>query len=174
MTRQYIAEFGAPEQLLGAARQLRRDDHILLDAFTPFPVAELDDILALKPSNIRWTMLASGVFMAALAYWLQWYSAVVDYPLNVGGRPLHSWPAFIPVTFEMTVLFASIAAVLGMLASNGLPMPYHPVFNVPAFSFASRDRFFLCIEARDRKFRRAEALEFLRALNPLEVSEVPR
>src|SRR5204863_4628257 len=104
---------------------------------------------------------------------MMWYSAVVDYPLNVGGRPLFSWPMFIPITFELTVLVAALAAVLGMLALNGLPMPYHPVFNVPRFALASRDRFFLCVEARDVRFDRAETRRLLETLGPRSVTEVP-
>jgi hypothetical protein len=169
-----MAAFATPAELLRAAHAVREAGYRRTDGFSPFPIEGLSEALGMRPTRLPWVVFGFGVLGALCGYGLQYYCAVVAYPLNVGGRPLHSWPAFIPVTFEMTVLFAAGAAVLGMLASNGLPMPYHPVFNVPAFSFASRDRFFLCIEARDRKFRRAEALEFLRALNPLEVSEVPR
>jgi len=170
MTRQYIAEFGAPEQLLGAARQLRRDDHILLDAFTPFPVAELDDILALKPSNIRWTMLASGVFMAALAYWLQWYSAVVDYPLNVGGRPLHSWPVFLLAPFEVGILTAVVSGFVALLWNCALPRLHHPVFEIAGFERASQNRFFLlAAEADEDQGSLRQALERAGALSVSEV-----
>ena len=105
-------------------------------------------------------------------YVLQYWINVIDYPLNVGGRPLHSWPAFIPVTFELTILIASLAAVLGMLALNGLPMPYHPLFNVPRFASVTRDGFFLCIEARDHTFDQLETRRFLESVGACEVTEV--
>jgi len=117
-------------------------------------------------------VLLGGIAGCVGGYALEYWTSVIDYPMNVGGRPMHSWPAFIPVTFETTVLFAALSAVLGMLALNGLPMPYHPVFNVPRFALASRDQFFLCIEARDPHFDRAITRRFLERLDPLSVSEV--
>src|SRR5204862_4602622 len=118
-------------------------------------------------------VLIGGIIGGITGYVLQYYVAVLHYPLNIGGRPLHSWPSFIVVTFEMTILFAGIAAVLGMLALNGLPMPYHPVFNVPRFAFASKDRFFLIIFSSDPKYEPAETRRFLEALNPRSIAEVP-
>ncbi|RMG51844.1 MAG: DUF3341 domain-containing protein, partial [Acidobacteria bacterium] len=114
----------------------------------------------------------AGLVGALSGYLLQYWISVIDYPLNIGGRPFHSWPAFIPVTFEMGILFGAFGAVIGMLALNGLPRPHHPVFNVSRFELASRDRFFLCIEARDPKFDRAATEQFLRSLGPQEVHEV--
>jgi len=169
-----MAAFATPDELLRAAHATRTAGYRRIDGFSPFPIEGLSEALGMRRTRLPWVVFGFGLLGAACGYGLQYYCAVVAYPLNVGGRPLHSWPAFIPVTFEMTVLFAALATVLGMLAANGLPMPYHPVFNVPAFSFASRDKFFLCIEARDRAFDRAKTTEFLRGLNPLEVSEVPR
>ena len=117
-------------------------------------------------------MLIGGILGGLGGYLLEYWTSVMDYPINVGGRPLHSWPAFIPVTFETTILFAAFSAVLGMLALNGLPMPYHPVFNVPRFALASRDQFFLCIEAIDPHFDREITRRFLERLEPQSVSEV--
>jgi hypothetical protein len=167
-----IAEFGAPDDLVAAARQAREAGYRRMDAYTPFPVEELNDALGLGRTWVPFLVLIGGMLGAALGYGMQYYIAVIDYPLNIGGRPLHSWPAFIPVTFEMTVLVAGLFAVLGMLALNGLPMPYHPVFNVPGFTLASHDRFFLCIEALDLKFDREDTRRFLDGLKPRRVSEV--
>jgi hypothetical protein len=119
-------------------------------------------------------VLIGGIIGALTAYGMQWFSAAVDYPLNVGGRPLHSWPAFVPITFELTVLFAAIAGVIGMLAMNGLPRPYHPVFNVPEFKLASQTRFFLCIEADDHIFEMERVREFFSRFNPVSVREVEK
>ena len=167
-----MAEFDNPGDLVAAARKAREAGYRKMDAYTPFPVEELNDALALGQSWMAPIVLIGGILGAALGYFMQYYFAAIDYPINIGGRPLHSWPAFIPVTFEMTVLLAGLFAVLGMLALNGLPMPYHPVFNVPGFTLASHDRFFLCIEATDLKFHRDETRRFLDGLTPRRVSEV--
>jgi hypothetical protein len=143
-----------------------------MDAYTPFPVEELNEALGLERTGVPAIVLIGGITGAALGYLMQYYIAVIDYPLNIGGRPLHSWPAFIPVTFELTILCAGLFAVLGMLALNGLPMPHHPVFNAPRFALASRDRFFLCIEAADPKFERDNTWRFLDRMEPRSVSEV--
>ncbi|HEX2229342.1 MAG TPA: DUF3341 domain-containing protein [Candidatus Binatia bacterium] len=167
-----LAEFDNPEDLVSAARETRHAGYRKMDAYTPFPVEGLNEALELGRTWVPLLVLIGGILGAGLGYFLQYYISVIDYPLNIGGRPLHSWPAFIPVTFEMTVLVAGLFAVLGMLALNGLPMPYHPIFNVPYFSLATHDRFFLCIEAADLKFDRAATRRFLEGLGPRRVSEV--
>lgn len=167
-----LAEFDNPSDLVAAAHKTRAAGYRKMDAYTPFPVEELNEALGLGQTWVPLIVLIGGILGAGLGYFLQYYVAVIDYPLNIGGRPLHSWPAFIPVTFETTVLVAGLFAVLGMLALNGLPMPYHPVFNVARFSLASHDRFFLCIEAVDPKFDRAATRRFMEDLKPRQVSEV--
>src|SRR5206468_824700 len=143
-----------------------------LDAFTPVHVEEVTEALGIHHTSIPLLVFGGGLLGGISGYLLQWWISVIDYPINVGGRPLHSWPAFIPVTFELTVLIAALSAVLGMLALNGLPQPYHPVFNVERFALASRDRFFLCIEAIDPKFDRQATKQFLQSLGAGEVYEV--
>jgi hypothetical protein len=167
-----LAEFNNPDDLVTATRRARAAGYRKMDAYTPFPVEELTEALELGRTWVPTIVLIGGIVGAALGYSLQYYIAVIDYPVNIGGRPLHSWPAFIPVTFETTVLVAGLFAVLGMLALNGLPMPYHPVFNVPAFSLASHDRFFLCIEAGDPKFNLEETRRLIEGMNPRGVYEV--
>lgn len=167
-----LAEFEHPEELLVAAREARQAGYQRLDAFTPFPVEELAEELGSGRDWLPWIVLAGGVLGAALAYGMQYYSSVIGYPMNVGGRPLNSWPVFIVIVFELTVLFAALSAVLGMLALNGLPQPYHPVFNVPRFQLATRDRFFLLIEAADPRFDHRRTRRFLEGLGAREVSDV--
>jgi hypothetical protein len=167
-----MAEFDNPDDLVAATRRARDAGYRRMDAYTPFPVEELDDALGLGQSWMAPLVLIGGILGAALGYFMQYYIAVIDYPLNIGGRPLHSWPAFIPVTFELTVLIAGLFAVLGMLALNGLPMPYHPIFNAPGFTLASQARFFLCIEASDPKFHREDTRRFMDGLTARRVTEV--
>lgn len=167
-----MAEFDNPSALVAAARQAHAAGYRQMDAYTPFPVEELNEALGLERTGVPAIVLIGGITGAVLGYLMQYYIAVIDYPMNIGGRPLHSWPAFIPVTFELTILCAGLFAVLGMLALNGLPMPHHPVFNVPRFALASRDRFFLCIEAADPKFERDDTWRFLDRMEPRSVSEV--
>jgi hypothetical protein len=169
-----MAEFHSPETLIHAAEQARRQGFKRMDAYTPFPVEGLAEALGLGRTRVPMIVLIGGIIGCLGGFFLQYWLAVVDYPLNVGGRPLNSWPAFIPVTFEMTILCASLSAFLGVLALNGLPMPYHPVFNVERFGLASRDRFFLCIEAADPIFDRDGTWKFLQSLAPEGVYLVDR
>jgi hypothetical protein len=167
-----MAEFETPTELVHAARAAREAGYRKIDAFSPFPVEELDDVLDLHDRRLPLLVLIGGVLGGLAGYALQYWTSVHAYPLNVGGRPLHSWPSFVPVTFEMTILGAALSVVLGMLAVNGLPMPYHPVFNVPRFALSSRDRFFLCIKATDPLFERDSTRRFFERLVPRQVSEV--
>jgi hypothetical protein len=169
-----IASFAEPESLLRASNAAREAGFKRMDAFTPFPVHGIESALGIPRTKLPLLVLACGIAGAVAGYLLQYYCAVIAYPLNIGGRPLHSWPAFIPVTFETPIIGAAFSAVLGMLAFNGLPTPYHPVFNAPEFGLASRDRFFLLIEARDPKFHAEETLRFLQQQSPLAASVVHR
>jgi hypothetical protein len=167
-----MAEFDGPGDLLDGARRAHDEGYRRMDAYSPFPVHGLAEAIGFHRTRLPLLVLLGGIAGGIGGYSLQYWVHVIDYPLNIGGRPLHSWPAFIPVTFELIILVAALAAVLGMLALNGLPMPYHPVFNVPAFELASRNRFFLCIEAADAKFDADETRRFLESLKPHSVHEV--
>ncbi|HXH12932.1 MAG TPA: DUF3341 domain-containing protein [Alphaproteobacteria bacterium] len=167
-----MAEFDGPDALLEAARRAYEEGYRRLDAYSPFPVPGLAEAIGFRRTRLPLIVLFGGIVGGLGGYYLQYWISAIDYPLNVGGRPLHSWPAFIPVTFELTVLVAALAAVLGMLALNGLPMPHHPVFNVPAFELATRNRFFLCIEATDPQFDAVGTKSFLETLKPGGVFEV--
>ncbi len=168
-----LAELETPGDLLAAARRAHEHGYRQLDAFSPFPIEGLAEAVGFHGTRLPALVFCGGLVGGAGGYFMQWYASVVDYPLNIGGRPLHSWPSFIPVTFEMTILAAALTAVLGLFALNGLPMPHHPLFNVARFDLATRDRFFLCIKAKDPKFDRTETARFLDALAPRPCLEVP-
>jgi len=167
-----LAEFENPTALVTAAARVRDAGYQRIDAHTPFPIEELPEALGVKPTILPLLVLCGALVGCVGGYFMQYYASNVAYPLNVGGRPMHSWPMFVPITFELTVLLGGLTAVIGMLALNGLPMPYHPLFNVPRFALATRDRFFLVIEARDRRFDRQETVRFLREIGAREVFEV--
>ncbi|HXR09838.1 MAG TPA: DUF3341 domain-containing protein [Candidatus Acidoferrales bacterium] len=167
-----LAEFKQPEQLLAAAKEARAAGYRRMDGYTPFAVEGLPQALGRRSTHVPLLTLIGGIVGGTGGFLLQYWAATIAYPLNVGGRPFNSWPMFIPITFEMTILGAALSAVLGMLALNGLPMPYHPLFNEPRFALASRDRFFLCIEARDPRFDLAKTREYLESLGPQAVMEV--
>lgn len=168
-----VAEFETAEQLIQAAERTRLAGYHAFEAYAPFPVEGLAEAMALKRNAVPLITLIGGLLGGLGGFFFQYWVAVVAYPLNIGGRPYNSWPAFIPVTFELTVLGASLSAVFGMLALNGLPRPHHPLFSVDRFAkHATSDRFFLCIEARDPKFSLSDSTRFLKGLNAVNVSEV--
>jgi len=167
-----LAEFDRPEDVLAAAHKTYAAGYRRMDAYSPMPIEGLSEAIGFHHTRLPLLVLTGGILGCAAGFFLQYWVSVIEYPLIIGGRPFNSWPAFIPVTFETTILFAALTAVLGMLALNGLPTPYHPVFNAPNFLLATRNRFFLCIEARDPKFDRAATREFLQNLGAREVSEV--
>ena len=168
-----LAEFPSADALCAAARHARDNGYTRVEAYSPFAIEGLDDIVGADKGWIAPLTLVGGILGGAGTYFLQWYAAVVDYPINIGGRPLHSWPAFIPATFEITILGAAVAAVLAMLVLNGLPRLYHPLFEVEEFELASRNRFFLCLPARDPVFAPCPARDLLEELHPLLLREVP-
>lgn len=174
MTRLYglLAEFDSQADILFAARSAYSQGYRKLDAYTPFPMEELSEAIGFHSNRLPLLVLLGGIFGGVGGYLMQVWAMEYSYPMNVGGRPLNSWPSFIPVTFELTILGAALTAVFGMLALNGLPMPYHPVFNVPRFVLASRSRFFLCIEARDPLFDLGKTRAFLKSLHAKDVYNV--
>lgn len=167
-----MAEFDNPTALVEAANAARLAGYRRMDAYTPIPIEELSEALGLRRTRLPLIVLLGGIAGGLGGYALEWWASTIAYPMNIGGRPFHSWPQFIPVTFETTVLGAALAAFVGMWALNRLPQPYHPVFNVPAFARASSDRFFLCIESGDPRFERDATWRFLESLRPVGVSEV--
>jgi len=168
-----MAEFDTPADLVRACRAAREAGYRRMDAYTPFPIEAVFDALGLHRNAMPIIVLCGGILGGLGGLALQYWVAVVAYPLNIGGKPFFSLPAFIPVIFECTILLAALFCVLGMLALNGLPMPYHPVFNVPRFAFATKDRFFLIIFASDPKYSAEETWQFLESLEPRSIAEVP-
>jgi len=168
-----MAEFDSAQALVDAAKKTHEAGYKKIDAYSPFPIEGLAEEIGMHFDEVPLTVLIGGIIGGCTGYLMQYWMSAVDYPLNIGGKPPHSWPAFIVITFEMTILFAGISAVLGMLAFNGLPMPYHPVFNVPRFAFASKDRFFLIVFSSDKKYNPTETRRFMEGLDPKSISEVP-
>jgi hypothetical protein len=168
-----MAEFDTPEDLLEACHRAYAEGYRRMDAYTPMPIAGLADAIGYKKNFVANCVLTGGICGVLFGFGLLEWITGVAYPHNVGGRPLNSWPAYIPITFECMILFSALTALVSMLAMNGLPRPYHPVFNVAEFARASKDKFFLCIESSDPKFRLQETLQFLRDLGGIEVAVVP-
>lgn len=167
-----MAEFDNPSDLVAAARRTYEEGYRRINGYSPFPIEELTDAIGFHKTRLPLIVLIGGIIGGVGGYLMQYYLSAVAYPLNVGGRPFHSVPSFIPIAFETTVLCAALAAVFGMLALNNLPQPYHPVFNAPQFALATRDKFFLAIEARDPLFNYETTKQFMETLEPLEVFDV--
>jgi hypothetical protein len=167
-----MAEFDNPTALVDAAERARLAGYRQMDAYSPIPIEELSEALDLPRTRLPKLVFAGGLIGGLAGFGLEAWASMVAYPMNIGGRPNLSWPQFIPVTFETTVLGAALSCFVGMWALNKLPQPYHPVFNVPEFARASTDRFFLCIEAADPRFDRQATARFLQDLHPLGVTEV--
>lgn len=168
-----LAEFENVETLLRAVRRARAEGYRVMEAYAPYSVEGLAEELGFHRSRIAMVVFIGGVVGCCAGFFMQYYATTISYTINVGGRPLNSWPSYIPITFELTVLIASLAALFGMFALNGLPRPHHPLFNVPRFDRVTRDRFFLCIEAADPRFDRQGTRQFLAELCPGEIMEVP-
>ncbi|MDB5339604.1 MAG: hypothetical protein JWN70_5223 [Planctomycetaceae bacterium] len=169
-----LAQYDEPEALRAAASQAYAHGYRRMEAYSPFPVESLATALGHPRSRLPILTLVGGVLGGVSGYGMLYYASVISYPMNVGGRPLHSWPSFIPITFELTILGAALFTVFGMLALSGLPMPYHALFNVPEFKRASRDQFFLCIQSIDPQFDINQTAAFLKECRALAVHEVPR
>jgi Protein of unknown function (DUF3341) len=167
-----LAEYADDQALLAAATHVRSLGYRRVEGYSPYPIHGLAEVLGIRGVRLPRIVLIGGIMGCLIAFGMQWYSAVIDFPINVGGRPLASWPSFMPIAFELTILVAGLSAVLGMFALNGLPEPYHPLFNVPEFAKASRAGFFLCIEARDDKFDLAATRAILTELGAQGVFEV--
>ncbi len=169
-----VAGFKTPQELITAAEHARNAGFKALDGYSPFPIEGLEEALGGRPTRLPLLVLVGGLVGGLGGFFMQYYAAVIGYPLNIGGRPLNSWPSFIPITFELTILVAGLTAAIGMLLLNGFPRPYHPLFNVPAFERATVDRFYLCIEASDPLFDTSQTRRFLEQLQPTGVYDVER
>ncbi|HTL47718.1 MAG TPA: DUF3341 domain-containing protein [Verrucomicrobiae bacterium] len=169
-----LAEFETPEALVEAARKVTKAGYKRFDAYSPFPIEGLHEAMNFHRNRLPLLVLIGGILGGLAGFGMQYYANVFSFPLNIGGKPHNSWPAFIPITFELTILGAAFAAVFGMLALNGLPMPYHPLFNVERFALATRDRFYLCIESRDKLFDPDTTKSFLESLKPHGIYDVDR
>jgi Protein of unknown function (DUF3341) len=167
-----MAEFEDPNALIAAAKRTYEAGYRNIDTFSPYPIEEAWEAIGHHDRRLSKIVLAGGLAGLLTGFALQEWVHQIAYPINIAGKPLNSWPQFVPVMFELTILFAALSAVIGMIVLNGLPQPYHPVFNVPRFEHASRDRFFLLVESTDPKFDRTRTLDFLKGLNPSEVNEV--
>ena len=168
-----MAEFDEVNAAIVAAQNAYGAGYRKMDAYAPFPVEELSEAVGFHKNGVALVCLVGGLLGCTGAFILQWWINTISYPVNIAGRPLNSWPSFIIVTFEMTILFSGLSAVFGMLALNGLPMPYHPVFNVPQFDRASKDRFFLVIFSSDKNYDAMRTRQFLESLSPISIAEVP-
>ncbi len=169
-----MAEFDTAAELVVAARRLREAGYTKTDAFSPYPLHDIDEALGIKRSILPYMIFVGGIAGLLAGLGLVTFVHVIDYPIIVGGRPHFSLPAFIPPMFELTILFAAAVAVFGMLFLNGLPAPYHPVFNVPRFALATREKFFLLVEAKDPQYDSETTKSFMESLNPQEVFDVPK
>lgn len=169
-----VAEFGTVEEIMSAAERVKEAGYTRTDAYTPFPVEGLDDALGMRPTNLGWVVLVMGILGGLGGFFMQWWANTTYYPLNIGGKPLNSWPNWIVIMYEITILVSAFTAGLYMIFRNGMPRPYHSIFNTPGFENASRDKFFLCVEARDPKFELDETRALLESLSPERVSEVER
>jgi H+/Cl- antiporter ClcA len=168
------AEFDSPEAILAAAKTLHAQGYRDAEAYTPFPIEELSDLFEPRRTRVPLFVLIGALVGASGGFFMQWFANVIHFRWNIGGRPPNSWPMFIPITFECAILLAAFSCAIGMLALNKLPQPFHPMFRVERFARASRDRFFLCIEATDAQFDPTRTREFLESLQPLEVMEVAK
>ena len=167
-----MAQFDNPTDLVAAARRTYEAGYRRINGYSPYPIEELSEAIGFTRTSLPLIVLLGGIIGGLGGFFMQYWMEVINYPLNVGGKPYNSWPAFIPITFECTVLMAAFAAVLGMLMLNKLPQPYHPVFNAPNFALATRDSFFLVIEASDRKFEHDEVMRFMKSLEPKDLIDV--